>query len=86
MKNISILIKPASGNCNINCKYCFYKDEMTNRNQASYGMMSIETYENILKNFFNLHDIKNINIAFQGGEPMLRGISFFQEIINIEKK
>ena len=27
MKNISVLIKPASGACNMTCDYCFYCDE-----------------------------------------------------------
>ncbi len=28
MPPIQLLIKPASGSCNLRCKYCFYYDEM----------------------------------------------------------
>ena len=28
MPTISVLIKPASGMCNMQCDYCFYCDEM----------------------------------------------------------
>ncbi len=33
MKNISVLIKPASGACNMTCDYCFYCDEAAKREQ-----------------------------------------------------
>jgi len=31
MPNISVLLKPASGMCNLRCHYCFYHDEVKNR-------------------------------------------------------
>ena len=40
MPPLSLLIKPASGGCNMRCVYCFYHDEAQNRAVASYGMMS----------------------------------------------
>ena len=27
MPPLSLLIKPASGSCNMRCRYCFYTDE-----------------------------------------------------------
>ncbi|MDY6316518.1 MAG: anaerobic sulfatase maturase, partial [Oribacterium sp.] len=49
MRDISILVKPASGLCNMHCDYCFYCDEAQKRQQASYGMMSVETLRNVIK-------------------------------------
>ena len=49
MPDISVLIKPASGMCNMQCKYCFYCDEIKNREVASYGFMTEETLENVIK-------------------------------------
>ena len=43
MPPINLLIKPVSGSCNMRCCYCFYTDEMANREQACYGRMSEET-------------------------------------------
>ena len=43
----NILIKPASGLCNMRCDYCFYCDEATKRNIPSYGMMEEKTIKNI---------------------------------------
>ena len=47
----NILIKPASGLCNMRCDYCFYCDEATKRNIPSYGMM-----EELL-NLVSMYDI-----------------------------
>ena len=34
MPHVSVLLKPASSACNMNCKYCFYKDEANCRETA----------------------------------------------------
>ena len=70
----TILIKPASGYCNMRCDYCFYCDEMVNREQAFRGMMSETTLRNLVKKAMRQAG-NEICFAFQGGEPTLRGIS-----------
>lgn len=49
MPPINVLIKPASGNCNMRCDYCFYYDTMSKRKQPSYGFMSLETLESVIR-------------------------------------
>ena len=49
MSQLSILIKPASSACNMRCAYCFYRDVADNRDRFSYGIMSSETTEAMLK-------------------------------------
>ena len=49
MKNLSIMIKPASGGCNLRCRYCFYADITEHREVVSYGKMSEETLETLVK-------------------------------------
>ena len=46
---LSLLIKPASGACNMRCRYCFYADEAEHRSKALMGMMTAETMEQILR-------------------------------------
>ena len=81
----TILIKPASGLCNMQCDYCFYCDEAAKREVASYGMMKIETIENIIRKVLKQGE-GNICFAFQGGEPTLRGLDFFEKVIEFEQK
>lgn len=81
MPPISILIKPASGSCNMRCKYCFYADEQDNREVASYGMMSIDTMRAMVDKALT-YGGRVVSFAFQGGEPTLRGLDFFREFVS----
>lgn len=85
MPPISILIKPASGLCNLRCKYCFYADEMEHRKQNSYGIMSLETLEEVIKKALAWAE-GSCSIAFQGGEPTLAGLNFYRKCLELEKK
>ena len=85
MPPLSIMIKPASGLCNLRCNYCFYADEAANRETASYGMMSEETLEEILKRTLAFAE-GSCSIVFQGGEPTLAGLDFFRKAVALEEK
>lgn len=77
MRNLYVLVKPASGSCNLRCRYCFYADEMRQRETASYGKMSRETAEALISKSLNQAD-GHITFAFQGGEPTLAGLEFYR--------
>jgi uncharacterized protein len=83
--SIELLIKPASGNCNLKCRYCFYADVKKNRKIASYGMMSLDVLESIVKNTI-LNSQEQVSFSFQGGEPTLIGIEFYKKLIELENK
>ena len=72
---LNLLIKPVSGNCNLQCRYCFYNDVSENRQTKSFGMMSRETAETLISKA--LREAKNITFGFQGGEPALWGLDNF---------
>ncbi len=77
MPPLNMLIKPASSNCNMRCKYCFYADEAMNREVYSFGMMSEETMVNVVRRAVEFAE-GSLSIGFQGGEPTLRGLDFFK--------
>lgn len=85
MPPIHVMIKPASGLCNMRCKYCFYADEMENRSQASYGIMTEETLENVVKETLRFAE-GECTFAFQGGEPTLAGLDFYRKLLGLEEK
>ena len=78
MPPVSLMIKPASSNCNLRCKYCFYHDLASCREMPSHGMMTLGTLEDILKKAFEFADGSMVMISFQGGEPLLAGKDFFR--------
>lgn len=84
MPAISVLMKPSSGICNMSCSYCFYCDETQKRAQESFGFMSEQTLRNIIRKTM-AHAEGMISYAYQGGEPTLRGISFFEKAIEYQK-
>ncbi|MCT4543026.1 MAG: anaerobic sulfatase maturase [Vallitalea sp.] len=85
MPPLTTLIKPASGNCNLRCKYCFYYDVISNREVKNYGIMSEETLEELVKKAFDFAE-GIVTFAFQGGEPTLASLDFFRKLIEFEKK
>lgn len=85
MPAIHVMIKPASGLCNMRCKYCFYADEMDKRSQASFGIMSEETLKNVVRETLDFAD-GECTFAFQGGEPTLAGLDFFRKFLKFEKE
>ncbi|GAA6409502.1 SPASM domain-containing protein [Blautia hominis] len=85
MPAISVLMKPSSSMCNMHCDYCFYCDEAQKRQQGNYGYMSEQTLKNVIRKTI-LRAEGGISYAFQGGEPTLRGISFFEKAVQYERQ
>lgn len=84
MKKVSVLIKPASSLCNLRCKYCFYANVCSLREVRSFGNMSKDTVEDMIRNLFeDLVDGDELTLAFQGGEPTLAGIKYYKNLINV---
>lgn len=85
MPAASILIKPVSSRCNIDCRYCFYKKLTGKRAEADYGKMSLQTAEMLVKHATDYAD-GFVCFAFQGGEPTLAGLDFYREIVRLQKQ
>ena len=86
-KYFSTLIKPASSLCNMRCKYCFYADVSENRVVPSYGVMSAVTSEQLIDRFFEVMTPPDeITFAFQGGEPTVAGLTYFEHFTAYAEK
>ena len=83
LKNISVLIKPSSSMCNLRCRYCFYIDVSKNRNIENYGFITEETSKNLINEIFDvIADDGIITFNFQGGEPTLIGLDYYEFFTN----
>ena len=47
---ISVMLKPASGNCNLRCEYCFYHDLAATRQTENKGYMTRDTALQVMDN------------------------------------
>lgn len=84
MKQIHIMLKPASSACNLRCKYCFYADLAGKRDTFCYRSMSADTTERILINIRGDLEPEDGGIfAFQGGEPTLAGLPLYQGFVEL---
>lgn len=70
------LIKPASSLCNLNCKYCFYKDVAENRDVYAHKFMNTDVLSSIVNQYCS-NAIESTTFLFQGGEPLLVGHKFY---------
>ena len=83
-QSISLLVKPASGLCNLSCAYCFYR-----RVQGIYPemptKMSHPAAEEVIRKTL-LADAPHNSFCWQGGEPTLMGLDFFRDVVASQKK
>lgn len=81
----SLLIKPASAVCNLDCSYCFYLDrEADPYKSLPARRMTTETLERLVDTWL-FYSFPASTFAFQGGEPTLAGLSFFEKLVELQK-
>ena len=78
---LSLLIKPASGRCDLGCRYCFYTGEMRRRERGDRGIMTEETARALIGAALE-HGAGECTFAFQGGEPTLAGLDWFRRFVH----
>ena len=82
MKTLRLMIKPASSLCNMRCRYCFYHDVSERREVRSFGIMTEETVDAMLRQIASeFHTGDTVEFLFQGGEPTRAGLDFFRAFV-----
>jgi len=82
----SILIKPASAVCNLDCAYCFYLDrEADPYKDLPKRQMTIEMLERLVDTYL-FYSYPAATFAFQGGEPTLCGVEFFRKLVEFQQQ
>ena len=84
MKPFSLLVKPASADCNLRCEYCFYIDHL--ESGTASPRMSDEILEAMIKNYMSTNQNGQYAFGWQGGEPTLIGLEFFKKVIEFQLK
>jgi len=80
-----VMAKPAGAACNLNCAYCFFlkKERLY---PASDFRMSDEVHEAYIRQLFAAHQVPEVTVAWQGGEPTLMGLEFFRRSVELQKR
>jgi uncharacterized protein len=80
----SILVKPVGPDCNQACSYCFYRGKSSVFPESSARRMKKEILgEMINQALAQCGEV--ISFAWQGGEPTLAGLEFFQTAVDLQR-
>jgi uncharacterized protein len=85
MKSFSLLVKPASADCNLRCEYCFYLGRCQLYPETKKHRMSNEVLERMISSFLQTQQ-PNYSFGWQGGEPTLMGLPFFRKVIEFQQQ
>jgi len=81
----SIMIKPAGPDCNLACSYCFYRRKQALFPEAKTHRMADDVLEEMIRQLME-RSRPEVSLVWQGGEPTLMGLPFYQKVVALEQK
>ena len=85
MRSFSLLVKPASADCNLRCRYCFYLGKCELYPATPRHRMSDEVLGRMIRTFMQT-DQPQHSIGWQGGEPTLMGLPFYRKVTELQQQ
>jgi uncharacterized protein len=79
------MAKPTGSACNLNCDYCFFLKKEALYPGSGFRMPD-EVHEAYIRQLLEAHQVPQVTIAWQGGEPTLMGLDFFRRTVELQKK
>ena len=80
-----LLAKPTGAICNLDCTYCFFLSKEALYPGSKFRMTD-EVLEDYLRQYIEAQQIPEVTISWQGGEPTLMGLEFFQKSVELVEK
>jgi len=80
-----ILVKPAGPDCNMACQYCFYLEKSNLFAESKVHRMSEDVLKEMIRQATTQCE-QNISFGWQGGEPTLMGLSFFEKVVYYQQR
>ena len=81
----SVLIKPAGPDCNLACTYCFYLKKSALFPDSKIHKMGEDILKETIKQVLAQGE-KEVSFGWQGGEPTLMGLPFFQKAVELQQR
>jgi uncharacterized protein len=81
--NFHLLAKPAGAACNLSCKYCFFLSKENLYPERESPLMDEETLHAYIRQLMETTAGPEVQVSWQGGEPMLRGLNFFRRSVDL---
>ncbi len=80
------MVKPAGAQCNLDCDYCFYLHKEDLLQQPKTPRMADSVLEAHIRQYIEAQTGDEVVFSWQGGEPTLMGIAFFQRVVDYQRK
>jgi uncharacterized protein len=84
--DFSVLAKPVGSACNLNCSYCYYSDPAMQSSAGNNTCMQEDILDRFIRQYVRSQDTAVVRFIWHGGEPMLAGLSFYENAIEIQRK
>ncbi len=84
-----IMTTPAGSSCNLECEYCYYLEKKKLYKDASADrrhVMSDDMLERFIKMYIESQSMPQILFSWHGGETLMRPLSFYKKVIELQKK
>ena len=81
-----MMAKPMGPVCNLQCGYCFYLEKNNLFQKNEKFCMSDEVLEAYVRKYINSQSVPEVAFVWQGGEPMLAGLSFYEKVVALQEK
>ncbi|WP_432463374.1 anaerobic sulfatase maturase [Agarivorans sp. QJM3NY_33] len=80
----SLFIKAEGAKCNLDCSYCYYLKQAEQRSTR----MSEAKLQQVIKNHIQSQPDSSqpVDFIWHGGEPMLRGLEFYQQAVALQQQ
>lgn len=81
-----VMTKPVGPICNLDCTYCFYLEKEKLFPSTEKFRLSDELLEAYIRQYIEQQDCGEISFAWQGGEPTLLGVDYFQKVVELQRR
>jgi uncharacterized protein len=80
------MAKPTGSICNLNCTYCYYLEKAKLHPDNYRHQMTPEIQERFIRDYIESQPTEVVQFVWQGGEPTLLGLKFFQRAVELQRK
>ncbi|MEZ6065665.1 MAG: radical SAM protein [Planctomycetaceae bacterium] len=87
-QGLHVMAKPIGPICNLDCEYCYYLHKEDLYPGAKSWRMSGDTLERYIQQLIAAQPdgTPEIHFAWQGGEPTLLGLPFFERVVELQRR
>lgn len=80
-----VMLKPRGAICNLGCQYCYFLSKEKLYPKSNFRMQD-GLLEDFTRQYMQASQVPEITFAWQGGEPTLMGLKFFENAVKYQKK